>query len=145
MLKLVKNFFKKGDKLTIEDLSNVNRFAMKKVISSYGKDVAKAYNDVKEYFIKEKAVLRENHEEKLQILEHDDILPNGVIKQVKVYIATKRKIKVGDKMAGRHGNKGIVSNIVPQVDMPYLEDGSTVDIILKSTRGSIKNEYWTDS
>ncbi|GKT28115.1 DNA-directed RNA polymerase subunit beta, partial [Aduncisulcus paluster] len=97
----------------------------KKVISSYGKDVAKAYNDVKEYFIKEKAILRENHEEKLQILEHDDILPNGVIKQVKVYIATKRKIKVGDKMAGRHGNKGIVSNIVPEVDMPYLEDGST--------------------
>ncbi|MBI3873881.1 MAG: DNA-directed RNA polymerase subunit beta, partial [Arcobacter sp.] len=55
---------------------------------------------------------------------------SGVIKQVKVYIATKRKIKVGDKMAGRHGNKGIVSNIVPEVDMPYLEDGSTVDVVL---------------
>ncbi|MDD2640670.1 MAG: DNA-directed RNA polymerase subunit beta, partial [Arcobacteraceae bacterium] len=79
---------------------------------------------------KEKSALRTEHEEKLQVLEHDDILPSGVIKQVKVYIATKRKIKVGDKMAGRHGNKGIVSNIVPQVDMPYLEDGSTVDVIL---------------
>jgi DNA-directed RNA polymerase subunit beta len=56
----------------------------------------------------------------LNVLEHDDILSSGVIKQVKVYIATKRKIKVGDKMAGRHGNKGIVSNIVPKVDMPYL-------------------------
>ncbi|MCD4756771.1 MAG: DNA-directed RNA polymerase subunit beta [Arcobacteraceae bacterium] len=122
--------FKKGEKLTLEDLENVNRFAMKKVISSFGKEVAKAYNDVKDHFIKEKTILRENHEEKLSILEHDDILPNGVIKQVKVYIATKRKIKVGDKMAGRHGNKGIVSNIVPQVDMPYMEDGSTVDVIL---------------
>ena len=65
-----------------------------------------------------------------KFLNTDDILPSGVIKQVKVYVATKRKIKVGDKMAGRHGNKGIVSNIVPQVDMPYLEDGTTVDVIL---------------
>jgi DNA-directed RNA polymerase subunit beta len=52
------------------------------------------------------------------------------VKLVKVYIATKRKIKVGDKMAGRHGNKGIVSNIVPEVDMPYLKDGQAVDIVL---------------
>ena len=122
--------FKKGEKLKAEDLENVNRFAMKKIISSFSKDVMKQYNEIKEHFIKEKAILRENHEEKLKILDTDDILPNGVIKQVKVYIATKRKIKVGDKMAGRHGNKGIVSNIVPQVDMPYMEDGSTVDVIL---------------
>ncbi|MEA3315943.1 MAG: DNA-directed RNA polymerase subunit beta [Campylobacterota bacterium] len=122
--------FKKGSKLTINDIQNVNRFAMKKIIASFTKGVAVSYNKVKEHFIKEKAILRENHEEKLSILEHDDILPNGVIKQVKVYIATKRKIKVGDKMAGRHGNKGIVSNIVPVVDMPYMEDGTTVDVIL---------------
>jgi len=57
-------------------------------------------------------------------------LPNGVVKLVKIYIATKRKLKVGDKMAGRHGNKGIVSNIVPEIDMPYTKDGKTVDIIL---------------
>jgi len=122
--------YNKGTKLSIDDLSNINRFAMKKVISSFSSDVTKKYNEIKDHFIKEKAVLRENHEEKLKTLETDDILPNGVIKQVKVYIATKRKIKVGDKMAGRHGNKGIVSNIVPQVDMPYQEDGSTVDVIL---------------
>jgi len=122
--------FKKGEKLTAEALENVNRFAMKKVIASFDKAVEKEYNEIKDHFIKEKTILRENHEEKLSILEHDDILPNGVIKQVKVYIATKRKIKVGDKMAGRHGNKGIVSNIVPQVDMPYMEDGNTVDVIL---------------
>ncbi|MEN8717839.1 MAG: DNA-directed RNA polymerase subunit beta [Sulfurovum sp.] len=122
--------FKKGDSIDAETLAHVNRFAMKKVVASYGKDVEKTYNDIKEHFIKQKSELREDHEEKLQTLEHDDILPSGVIKQVKVYVATKRKIKVGDKMAGRHGNKGIVSNIVPQVDMPYLENGNTVDVIL---------------
>ncbi|MCK5293366.1 MAG: DNA-directed RNA polymerase subunit beta, partial [Arcobacteraceae bacterium] len=122
--------FKKGEIVSVEELANINRFAMKKLVSSYPAKVAKAYNNLKDHFIKEKAVLRESHEEKLSILEHDDILPSGVIKQVKVYIATKRKIKVGDKMAGRHGNKGIVSNIVPEVDMPYMEDGSSVDVIL---------------
>ena len=67
---------------------------------------------------------------KLSILEKDDILPSGVVKQVKIYIATKRKLKVGDKMAGRHGNKGIVSTIVPAVDMPYTADGEPIDIVL---------------
>jgi DNA-directed RNA polymerase beta subunit len=57
-------------------------------------------------------------------------LASGVTKLVKVYIATKRKLKVGDKMAGRHGNKGIVSNIVPEIDMPYMADGRPVDMIL---------------
>ncbi|ADG94265.1 DNA-directed RNA polymerase, beta subunit [Arcobacter nitrofigilis DSM 7299] len=122
--------YKKGQVIPLDVLSSVNRFAMKKVVSSYDKDVEKKYNDIKEYFINQKSRLRTDHEEKLEVLEHDDILQSGVIKQVKVYVATKRKIKVGDKMAGRHGNKGIVSNIVPQVDMPYLEDGSTVDVIL---------------
>ncbi|MGB5791975.1 MAG: DNA-directed RNA polymerase subunit beta, partial [Poseidonibacter sp.] len=122
--------YKTGTTIPTDILVNVNRFAMKKVVSSYSNDVEKTYNDIKEHFIKQKSQLRDEHEEKLQVLEHDDILPSGVIKLVKVYIATKRKIKVGDKMAGRHGNKGIVSNIVPQVDMPYLEDGSAVDIIL---------------
>jgi DNA-directed RNA polymerase subunit beta len=129
-LELNGKVFKVNDMLTLEDLANVNRFAMKKVVASFDKNVQKQYNTIKNHFIKEKTILREEHEEKLNILEHDDVLPSGVIQQVKVYIATKRKIKVGDKMAGRHGNKGIVSNIVPEVDMPYLEDGSTVDVIL---------------
>jgi DNA-directed RNA polymerase beta subunit len=85
---------------------------------------------MKSYFLKQKKRLKQEHEEKLSILEKDDILPSGVTKLVKVYIATKRKIKVGDKMAGRHGNKGIVSNIVPEIDMPYMEDGRPVDLIL---------------
>ncbi|HOK41210.1 MAG TPA: DNA-directed RNA polymerase subunit beta [bacterium] len=62
--------------------------------------------------------------------ENKDVLPPGVKKLVKVYVATKRKIKEGDKMAGRHGNKGIISKVVPVEDMPFLEDGTPVDIIL---------------
>lgn len=59
-----------------------------------------------------------------------DELPTGILKMAKVYVATKRKLKVGDKMAGRHGNKGIVAKIVPEEDMPFLEDGTPVDIVL---------------
>ena len=89
-----------------------------------------SYEDMKTYFQNEKKKLKDEHDAKLEILEKDDILPSGVVKLVKVYVATKRKLKVGDKMAGRHGNKGIVSNIVPDVDMPYLPDGRSVDIVL---------------
>ena len=64
------------------------------------------------------------------ILEKDDILPTVLLKFVKVYIATKRKLKVGDKMAGRHGNKGIVSIIVPEVICHTMEDGRAVDVVL---------------
>jgi DNA-directed RNA polymerase subunit beta len=69
-------------------------------------------------------------DEKISKLRRGDELPPGVIKMVKVYIAMKRKLSVGDKMAGRHGNKGVVSIIVPEEDMPYTEDGSPVDLIL---------------
>jgi DNA-directed RNA polymerase subunit beta len=124
------DIYKAGTVLSLDLLDGINRFAMKKVVSSYDKDIQNQYTYIKDYFIKQKTKLREEHEDKLATLEHDDILPSGVIKKVKVYIATKRKIKVGDKMAGRHGNKGIVSNIVPEVDMPYLESGETVDVIL---------------
>src|SRR5436190_3336338 len=59
----------------------------------------------------------------------DDIDP-GIIKQVKVYIASKRKLSVGDKMPGRHGNKGVIARIVPEEDMPYMEDRTPVDVLL---------------
>ncbi len=65
-----------------------------------------------------------------QLRKGDTDLEPGIIRQVKVYIATKRKLEVGDKMAGRHGNKGVVSNIVPEADMPYLNNGQSVEIIL---------------
>ena len=68
--------------------------------------------------------------DKVEKLQRGDELPPGVMKMAKVFIAVKRKIQPGDKMAGRHGNKGVVSRIVPQEDMPFLEDGTPVDIVL---------------
>ena len=68
--------------------------------------------------------------EKIAKLTKGDELPPGVIKMVKVYVAIKRKLSVGDKMAGRHGNKGVISRILPEEDMPYAEDGTPVDIVL---------------
>jgi len=87
------------------------------------------------YSIQDKAdrqieILRLNHEERVERIEKGDELPPGVIKMVKVYIAMKRKIAVGDKMAGRHGNKGVISRILPEEDMPYLPDGTPVEIVL---------------
>ena len=122
--------FKAGEKIPLEVIQSVNRFMLRSVILSYSPEVRKEYESMKSRFLKKKKELKQEHEEKLSVLEKDDILPNGVIKRIKIYIATKRKIKVGDKMAGRHGNKGIVSNIVPEIDMPYLEDGRAVDLIL---------------
>ena len=68
--------------------------------------------------------------DKVEKLQRGDELPPGVMKMVKVFVAVKRKIQPGDKMAGRHGNKGVVSRIVPVEDMPFLEDGTHVDIVL---------------
>ena len=70
------------------------------------------------------------HEARIKRLQKGDDLPPGVIKMVKVYLATKRKLSVGDKMAGRHGNKGVVSRLLPEEDMPFFEDGTPVDIVL---------------
>ena len=75
-------------------------------------------------------VLRKIVREKVEKLQKGDELPPGVIKLVKVYVAMKRKLSVGDKMAGRHGNKGVIARILPEEDMPYLEDGTPVEIVL---------------
>ena len=69
-------------------------------------------------------------EEKRKKLTQGDELPAGVLKMVKVYLAVKRRLQPGDKMAGRHGNKGVVSKIVPVEDMPYMADGTPADIVL---------------
>src|SRR5438876_7530078 len=75
-------------------------------------------------------VLKKIVNEKKDKLTKGDELPPGVIKLVKVYVAMKRKLSVGDKMAGRHGNKGVIARILPDEDMPYLEDGTPVEIVL---------------
>ena len=75
-------------------------------------------------------VIRQLFEEKNEKIRRGDELPPGVIKLVKVYVAMKRKLSVGDKMAGRHGNKGVIARILPEEDMPYLPDGTPVEIVL---------------
>jgi DNA-directed RNA polymerase subunit beta len=84
------------------------------------------------YNIKANDILGNYKRRKFHISVGDE-LPAGIIKLAKVFVAKKRKLKVGDKMAGRHGNKGIVANIVRQEDMPFLEDGTPVDIVLEPT------------
>ena len=74
--------------------------------------------------------LQDRFENKVEKLQGGDELPPGVMKMVKVFVAVKRKLQPGDKMAGRHGNKGVISKIAPLEDMPYLEDGTQVDIVL---------------
>ena len=76
------------------------------------------------------ANLNARFDDKVEKLQRGDELPPGVLKMVKVFVAVKRKLQPGDKMAGRHGNKGVISRIVPQEDMPFLEDGTPVDLVL---------------
>ncbi|NNM88175.1 MAG: DNA-directed RNA polymerase subunit beta, partial [Phycisphaerae bacterium] len=86
-----------------------------------------------EIYYRYKSRLNELREEKDRRLEHmkrGDELPAGVLEMVKVYLATKRPLSVGDKMAGRHGNKGVIARIVPEEDMPFMEDGTSVEILL---------------
>ena len=85
---------------------------------------------MKKQFDEAKAELEARFEDKVDKLQRGDELPPGVMKMIKVYVAIKRKLQPGDKMAGRHGNKGVISRIVPVEDMPYLEDGSQVDVVL---------------
>src|SRR5690606_40139582 len=74
--------------------------------------------------------LEQRFMDKVEKVQRGDEMPPGVMKMVKVFVAVKRKMQPGDKMAGRHGNKGVVSRIVPVEDMPFLEDGTNVDIVL---------------
>jgi DNA-directed RNA polymerase subunit beta len=87
-------------------------------------------DEIEEMTSRQIAVLEKITDEKIGKLRKGDELPPGVIKQVKCYIAMKRKLSVGDKMAGRHGNKGVIARIVPDEDMPYLPDGTPVEIVL---------------
>jgi DNA-directed RNA polymerase subunit beta len=90
------------------------------------KDAKKVYDRYADRLV----LLLDEKERKLNSLKRGDELPSGVQQMVKVYVATKRVISVGDKMAGRHGNKGVISKVLPEEDMPYLADGTPVDILL---------------
>ncbi|MBL0170722.1 MAG: DNA-directed RNA polymerase subunit beta [Gemmatimonadaceae bacterium] len=120
-----------GTTLTKELLSTV-RFATLD-LKTFRVESKKANDRVREIIDagnEEKARIEERAEERIDRILQPDELPPGVIQLVKVYLAEKRKISVGDKMAGRHGNKGIVARIVPEEDMPFMPDGRPVDIVL---------------
>jgi DNA-directed RNA polymerase subunit beta len=93
-------------------------------------DRQKAAAEISERHQERIMFLLEEKERKLNSLKRGDELPSGVQQMVKVYVATKRQISVGDKMAGRHGNKGVISKVLPEEDMPFLPDGRPVDILL---------------
>ena len=121
----------KGETITREMIQGVEPKALRKVqLASSRLDVGseiKEYEDRTERQIK---ILSDIYEEKIAKLRQGDELAPGVIKMVKVFIAMKRKLSVGDKMAGRHGNKGVIARILPEEDMPYLPDGTPVEIVL---------------
>jgi DNA-directed RNA polymerase subunit beta len=116
------------DRETIERISTRNL----KRIKYADKDprVNEQIDEIEEMTSRQIDVLRKITNEKIGKLQKGDELPPGVIKLVKVYIAMKRKLSVGDKMAGRHGNKGVIARILPEEDMPYLADGTPVEIVL---------------
>ena len=121
----------KGKKYTLKLLNNVDDFThlTKGVWTTSSETNAMVADLIHNYKIKENDLQGALRREKFTISVGDE-LPAGIKKLAKVYIAKKRKLKVGDKMAGRHGNKGIVARIVRQEDMPFLEDGTPVDIVL---------------
>jgi len=86
--------------------------------------------EVFERYSNQARLISERYDGIIERMKKGDDLPPGVVKMVKVYVATKRKLSVGDKMAGRHGNKGVVSRLLPEEDMPYFDNGTTVDIVL---------------
>jgi len=115
------------------DESNLNKFELKDLllnIKAENKEINEEIANLRTLYDNQIRILGGLKEEQINKLRKGDILPSGVIKIVKVYIAMKRHVSVGDKMAGRHGNKGVVSIIVPREDMPYTDDGTSVDIIL---------------
>ncbi len=123
---------KKGDELTREALQKLRHSDILKlrVKGAKDEDMEQEIAEVVDKTERQIEVLRALFAEKESRLKRGDELPPGVIKLVKAFVAMKRKLSVGDKMAGRHGNKGVIARILPDEDMPYLPDGSPVEIVL---------------
>lgn len=133
-----------GEKLEDDDGQKIGEMTEDKHVADYARSFKREFETMKIRDDAKKeaclAVMEANWplvEDEIDIAEHamntlkrGDELPSGVLQMVKVYVASKRQISVGDKMAGRHGNKGVISKILPEEDMPFLEDGTPVDIIL---------------
>ena len=126
--KIFKNL-KSGSIITLKNLTELNLNDYWKMV--FAEEKTNSYLQIlKQQYIKVKQDIKERFEDKVaKIQQGDDLLPN-VLKMVKVFVAVKRSLKPGDKMAGRHGNKGVISKIVSIEDMPYMENGKPVDVVL---------------
>ncbi len=126
-----KRLLTKGTELTAEILEKISTRNLKRLrLSDKDPLLIEKIDEVEEMTSRQIDVLRKITDERIGKLKKGDELPPGVIKLVKAYIAMKRKLSVGDKMAGRHGNKGVIARIVPAEDMPYMPDGTPVEIVL---------------
>jgi DNA-directed RNA polymerase subunit beta len=120
---------KKGTEISEELLDDIDRHEwFKFAVADDGRQAQ--LEAVKSQYDEAVKIIEEKFEDRKEKLERGDELAPGVLKMVKVFVAVKRKLQPGDKMAGRHGNKGVISRILPQEDMPFLEDGTPVDIVL---------------
>ncbi len=126
-----KRLLTKGTELTREIIEKISTRNLKRLkLADKDPLLIEKIDEIEEMTSRQIDVLRKITEDRKDKLKKGDELPPGVIKLVKCYIAMKRKLSVGDKMAGRHGNKGVIARIVPEEDMPYLPDGTPVEIVL---------------
>lgn len=123
-------YLKRGERFTKETILNLPTVLLSKLKEVVPQEKKVVVQEVVKAYEKKRKEIVEEYEAKINKIKKGDELPPGVLKIVKVYVAMKRKLQPGDKMAGRHGNKGVVSKIVPIEDMPFLSDGRPVDIIL---------------
>ncbi|HRJ89945.1 MAG: DNA-directed RNA polymerase subunit beta [Blastocatellia bacterium] len=122
---------KKGTTLKRDLLTGISTKLLKNAeVSSGNIDIKGEIKEYEQRTERQISILSDIYDEKITKLKQGDELPPGVIKMVKVFVAMKRKLSVGDKMAGRHGNKGVIARILPEEDMPYLPDGTPVEIVL---------------
>src|SRR3990172_5328912 len=121
---------KKGDRIQRPDLDNFSWADLRKIKIKEDEGLQATIKRIEDLADDQIAFFDRMLEERVGRLRRGDDLPPGVIKMGKVYVAVKRKLSVGDKMAGRHGNKGVVSRVLPEEDMPYLPDGTPVEIVL---------------
>jgi DNA-directed RNA polymerase subunit beta len=126
-----KRLLTKGVELTRDLIEKISTRNLKRLkLNERDPLLIEKIEEIEEMTSRQIDVLRKITDERKEKLKKGDELPPGVIKLVKVYIAMKRKLSIGDKMAGRHGNKGVIARVVPEEDMPYLPDGTPVEIVL---------------
>lgn len=119
----------RGEKISSDIISSIPIHRLK-YIKLLDAKVEDELNSLVNEFFDEVEAVRARYDQKIDKIKQGGELPAGVVRMAKVYVAMKRKLSVGDKMAGRHGNKGVISRILPIEDMPYLEDGTPIDVVL---------------